>query len=157
MEPYLLEKEIWSDQDFENMSWHDNPIYAFCFDENYKLYLDIDYIFKWVLKGKHYKFWMAPCTLVFETVFDFAMEESAPYQLVILDITRSEPKPPKNEYYTDNNIIEYDWVIETLLGEISFSSTGFKQHVRAKPQINSQQKLSLAERGGISFDTKPGL
>lgn len=153
MEPYLPEKEIWTNGDFENMTWHDNYIHGFSFDEDFKFYLDIDYIFKWVLKGKRYKFWMAPCTLVFETVQDFFMEESDPSQFVILEITRSDPKPPKNEYYINNNLTERDWLIETLHGEISFSSTGYKQYIRSKPQINPKQKLNLLERGGISFAT----
>jgi hypothetical protein len=79
------------------------------------------------------------------------MEESDPSQFVILEITRSDPKPPKNEYYINNNIIERDWLIETLHGEMSFSSTGYKQYVRRKPQLNPNGKFHPDERGGGSF------
>ena len=45
---YHLEKTIWTDTDFEQMNWHDCPIHAFSFNDNFELLLDIDYIFKWV-------------------------------------------------------------------------------------------------------------
>ena len=153
MEPYLPEKEIWTDSDFERMSWHDNHIHGFSFNSDFKLCLDIDYIFKWVLKGKYYNFWMSPCTLVFDNILDFSMDELDPSDLTILEITREAIVPPQNEYYIQNNITEYEWFIEILQGEISFRSTGYRQYVRSKPKLNQHGKLNLEERGGISFTT----
>jgi hypothetical protein len=44
-ELYELEKTLWTETDFEIMSWHDCPIHALAFDKEDKLLLDIDYIF----------------------------------------------------------------------------------------------------------------
>ena len=63
---YQLEKFLWTDHDFENMDWHDCKLFAISFGDNFQLLLDIDYIFKWVQTGKTFKFWVSPCTLVFE-------------------------------------------------------------------------------------------
>ncbi|MDV4012483.1 hypothetical protein BAY06_08330 [Elizabethkingia anophelis] len=55
----MIVKDIWTDMDFEQMGWHDNYIHAIVFpNENQKLVLDMDYIFKWVLdeKSNLYKF-----------------------------------------------------------------------------------------------------
>lgn len=53
MEHYTLDKTIWTEADYETMSWHDATVYAFAFEnggENYNgdFLVDIDYIFKWV-------------------------------------------------------------------------------------------------------------
>ncbi|TWF33683.1 hypothetical protein FHW36_112124 [Chitinophaga polysaccharea] len=42
---YELEKSIWTEEDFEVMSWHDSQIYKMALKED--LEFDIDYIFKW--------------------------------------------------------------------------------------------------------------
>jgi len=151
---YHLEKSLWSDVDFENMGWHDCPIYAVSFGQNFELLLDIDYIFEWVLKGKKYKFWTSPCTLVFENVydvkFDLAMITSG---LVIDNVIRENPGKPRNADYIKRDI-EFDWTIETFQGPISFKSAGFRQFVRGKPLFLGTQAIGLKERGGISFDLK---
>ena len=50
MQSFELEKDTWSDTDFDVMGWHDARIYAFAFiPEEYEYRLDIDYIFKWVI------------------------------------------------------------------------------------------------------------
>jgi len=153
-EPFQLEKTLWTDADFDMMSWHDSTIHGFCFDKEFKLYLDIDYIFRWVKtkSGKRFKFWISACTLVFENVYDFKMEEGNPSDLVILAIERNNPKVPKNAEFIQKDI-EYDWLIETLQGEMTFTSIGFKQYVRSPPILISTQMLELSLRGDISFDT----
>ncbi|MEJ6979425.1 hypothetical protein WG906_03130 [Pedobacter sp. P351] len=45
---YDLENQIWTEQDFDNMGWHDSSIYGIAFGRPYELSFDIDYIFKWV-------------------------------------------------------------------------------------------------------------
>ena len=146
-EIYNLEKSLWTDEDFNAMNWHDNSIHAICFDEDSKLILDIDYIFKWVLSKdkKHYKFWIAPCTLIFEFVHEIELQSSWT-QLIIDNITRENPKQ-----LNQSEQLKYDWIIETTVGELSFKSTGFKQYVRQQPKLVSAQQLSLEMRGGISF------
>jgi len=149
---YILEKGLWTDNDFDVMSWHDNPIHAISFTDNFQLVLDIDYIFKWVLKGKYYNFWMSPCTLVFENVCNIKFELDSTEGCIITDITRENPQRPKNAEYIKREL-EYDWCIELVSGEIFFNSAGYTQYVRQQPKLISKQKLELESRGGISFST----
>jgi len=153
-EVYQLEKTLWTETDFELMSWHDCPIHALSFDKEYKILLDIDYIFSWVLmKNKRkYKFWISPCTLVFENVYDITFESD--HTTIIIDnISRENPQRPKNAEYL-NKDLEYDWIIETTAGEISFKSVGFKQYVRQTPVLVGTQELDFEIRNGISFNRK---
>jgi len=144
------EKALWTDADFEQMNWHDCPIKALTFNDH-QLLLDIDYIFKWVLmkNKRRYQFWISPCTLVFENVH--AIELSSDYATLTIDnISRDNPAVPKNVEHFDRDF-EFDWIIETIVGEISFKSVGYKQYVRRYPVLVSTQELDTGSRGGISF------
>jgi hypothetical protein len=149
---YQLEKTLWTDADFDIMSWHDCPVYALSFDKQDKLLLDIDYMFKWVLmKNKRkFRFWISPCTLVFENVYDLVFETDDT-TIIIDNILRENPRKPKNAEYL-NKDLEYDWTIETTVGVILFKSIGFKQYVRQAPVLIGMQEIDLQERGGISFN-----
>src|SRR6202012_2738132 len=108
-----LPKGIWTIDDFDEMGWHDCLIHAISFGEEFKLLLDIDYIFKWVLEGKRYKFWIAPCTLIFENCYDvkFDLDMSVP-RLEMDSVIRENPKKPKNAAYVERQV-EFDWIMET--------------------------------------------
>ncbi|MEC0226441.1 hypothetical protein [Paenibacillus alba] len=71
-------KNLWNDEDFDNMNWHDCKVYGIGFDDDkYKLVFDIDYILDWVKPEKdniYFKFWVAPSTLVFENVYDLNID-----------------------------------------------------------------------------------
>ena len=60
---------IWTDSDYDSMSWHDNYIHAISFDAEEDLFdLDIDYITEWVRLKKgddYFSFSVAPATLEF--------------------------------------------------------------------------------------------
>jgi hypothetical protein len=149
---YQLEKTTWSDPDFDRMSWHDCPIHAFSFNDEFELLLDIDYIFEWVQpqKGERFfKFWIAPCTLIFENVYDITFD-SEHKQPVIDYVGRSNPQKPKNSDYIGRDT-EYDWDIVMVSSELSFKSVGFKQFVRQNPILSRNQCLKTDERGEISF------
>jgi hypothetical protein len=152
-EQYKLEKTLWTDTDFEVMGWHDCPIHGISFNKDYQLLLDIDYIFKWVLmkNKKHFQFWIAPCTLIFDNVYDIQFE-SDHTDLIIDNISRENPQTPKNSEYIKKDT-EYDWIIETTVGEISFKSVGYTQYVRKAPILLRTQDIDMVARGGISFDT----
>lgn len=152
---FEIEKTLWTENDFETMGWHDSMIYAITFNPDFEFIIDIDYIFKWVhpQEGEtHFKFWVSPCTLVFENVYDLKIniEISTPFELEIDDITRSNPQTPKNGDFI-NRDTEYDWTIETQQGSITFKSIGFKQFVRQKPVFSNSQQIDIDKRGGISF------
>jgi hypothetical protein len=150
---YQLEKSVFTEEDFEDMNWHDSFIYGISFADNFKLHFDIDYIFKWVLTGKKYKFWIAPCTLVFENVYDIIFDlEMSSTQLDIDGIKRENPQRPKNADYIKRDT-EFDWTIQTQQGIISFKSVGYKQYVRRLPEFLNRQIIGKEARDGISFNT----
>lgn len=151
MENYILEKSIWTEQDFDQMGWHDANIYGFIFypvdDERTDLIFDIDYIFKWVNPippEQYFSFWVSPCTLKFEDIFDIKMEIDRYKGMTnMLDIDDLELISVENGIY--------EWSIELHDDYISFKSSGFKQFVRQKPIFGRSQVLSLEERKGIGF------
>ena len=149
---YQLEKTIWTDQDFENMGWHDAKLFAISFGGNYELLFDIDYIFKWVQTGKTFKFWVSPCTLVFENVYDVEFQmDGISGGLDIDKISCNNPQRPKNAEFIKVET-EFDWTIDTQQGSIFFKSIGYKQYVRQLPKFIHGQYFKLTDRRGISFD-----
>lgn len=153
---FKLEKNIWTEADFKNMVWHDNPIHALTFNDNFELLLDIDYIFEWVLKEDKYSFWISPCTWVFENVYNLTFDIGpASPGLTVDTVMKENPQRPKNSEYI-NRDLEFDWKIELQEGTISFKSIGFKQYVRQSPILLRSQKLSHEERNGISFKVTTG-
>ena len=144
---YQLEKALLTNADFDVMGWHDCPIHAISFDSDSKMSFDIDYIFEWVRKENqsYFKFWIAPCTLMFEYVYEIELM-SGNLPIVILGISRTASGTPEI-----NGDAVYDWLIETTSGEISFKSNGFKQYVRQAPILINDQEIDKEARGGISF------
>jgi len=65
------------------------------------------------------------------------LETSTSIEIQINDIRRSNPRESKNI----NNVIEWDWLIETYQGEISFTSVGYKQLVNKTPVLSNKQYL----------------
>ena len=44
-----IEKLIWSENDFQNMGWHDASLWSMLADpNNYQYLFDLDYIFEWI-------------------------------------------------------------------------------------------------------------
>src|SRR5690242_20793394 len=87
---YNLEKNIWTENDFEQMGWHDAIIYKIAFGNN--LLLDIDYIFQWnqpEIEGLGFTFWIAPATLCFRNVknlkFDIDVAFDGAFQIEDLE------------------------------------------------------------------------
>lgn len=151
IEPYSLEKWVWSDEDFHLMNWHDVNIHAIGVAlTQWQLFLDIDYIFRWVKPvptETHFQFWVAPATLVFENVSDLKINfDVGSFQEITLDgIERNNPHIP-------NGVITvWDWLLESHQGSITFSGTGFKQYIRAAPVLGEMQSLEVNQRGGFSF------
>lgn len=160
-EIFRLDKFIWTQDDYEQMGWHDCSIYGLTFlpiDEQgtTNLLFDIDYIFKWVnpnKSGQPFSFWISPCTLIFKDAFALTinidkrggttdMFEIA--DLYLVDKIEQE----KNKWI-------YEWAIDLQEGYIKFKSSGFDQIVRLKPIFTNGQSLTLKERNGISFHQTP--
>jgi len=148
---FQIEKWIWTDNDFDSMGWHDSRIHALSFvPEQYEIVFDIDYIFQWIppeSNESHFKFWVAPATLVFENIYDLEFDiESHDGDLEIDGITRKDPAKPLNGQFTGKDV-DWLWVIECQEGEIRFRSDGYKQFIRAAPQLGGAQSIDLKRRG----------
>lgn len=157
IEPYTLEKPVWTEADFEQMGWHDVNIHALAFRaEVFEFWLDVDYILSWVhSQGEeaYFRFWVAPATLVFTNVHSLRFDiESHDGGLSLQGIERSEPCPARNAEYLDKKI-EWLWLFDCNEGKIAFRSVGFSQFTRRRAVLLQAQQLSLAERGGVSFAT----
>lgn len=156
-QPFTLERPVWTEADFEQMGWHDVHIHAIAFrPETFELWLDIDYIFSWVdpQGGEtYYSFWVSPATLVFTNVHSLKFDlESYNGDLSLQGIKRSEPCATHNaEFLTKET--EWLWLLDCNEGEIAFRSVGFLQFTRRPPVLLQAQRLTLDERGGISFAT----
>lgn len=158
---FTLDKNIWTQDDYEQMGWHDCSIYGLTFlpvDEigTTNLVFDIDYIFKWVnpiKPGQTFSFWVSPCTLVFKDAFALTMNVDrrggTTDMLEIADLYLVG----KVEQGTNQRI--YEWSIDLQEGNISFKSSGFEQIVRQKPLFTDGQFLTLDKRNGISFSQTP--
>jgi len=154
---FALEKPLWTDDDFEQMGWHDVPIHAIAFrPELFELWLDVDYIFRWehpTGEASHFHFWIAPSTLVFHNVYNVKFDiESLDGNLSLQRIARSQPGLARNAQFLEKQT-EHSWQLECREGEIAFRSSGYSQFTRRPPVLTANQKLTLEERGKISFDT----
>ncbi|WP_215234225.1 hypothetical protein [Dyadobacter linearis] len=141
-------KGNWNEADFEQMGWHDCKIYSILSDDsNFRLILDIDYIFEWITdsESEYYKFLISPSTLVFHNVWDVKIDLETDGEIEISDLHRENPQRARNEAYIDKKM-EWDWLIETQSGTISFKSTGFDQYSRETPVLSESQNLGLVSR-----------
>lgn len=133
-------REIWSDSDFADMGWNDNRVYSIVIpDEDFKLSLDIDYIFKWEKDRDTYSgFWVSPCNLTFFNVSGFKSEIDYKDRnlLFISEIKRSNERLAPNKKF-----MVWDYEIECDNGLISFSATGFEQVVRTQPVLSESLDL----------------
>lgn len=154
-----LDKALWTHADFGTMGWHDATVHAIAFHENdddAEFLLDLDYIVRWIdpqPPTEHFTFLVAPATLVFENVWSLEGELGAHRTLLqILDIHRREPE---NERHRNSGV--QPWTIDGDFFELGFLASGYRQHFRARPIETVSQRLSLGERGGISFDQPAGF
>lgn len=152
---YDLEKSLWTHHDFDVMGWHDAQIHGVAiYSDVFELTFDIDYIFQWVdpvPPESWYRFWISPCTLVFEYVYDcrFNIELDFGEGLEIADINRSEEKVLEAGDFVGRS--DWLWQVETQQGDICFRSLGYKQYVRSSPMYTQRQWLDRNPESPISF------
>ena len=137
---YKLQKQVWTDNDFRQMGWHDCPIYKMQLTDD--LALDIDYILQWNkpdLEGLPFTFWMVPATLVFKSVqnltFDFDMRFDNNFEIESI------------ESKGDNC-----WAIITKQGNVQFNAKGYEQYMRQQPFFEFGQLIPFNERNGYCLD-----
>lgn len=130
-------KLVWTDEDFENMGWHDNRLYGIIFDtQEFRLSFDIDYIFE--SSDSWDSFLVAPSNLNFENVSNTSIkiDFNNTQNIIISQVLRI------NERKTPYGNLEWFYIIETDVGEISFWATGYVQNIRAKPIWITSQDLN---------------
>lgn len=132
------------------MGWHDCRVYAIAFASEpgtFEITFDIDYIIQWVEpkeNGQSFSFWISPVTLVFENVFDIEFELVSYNGSLEIDFIEKEDVTKNAQHIRKHE--EWIWTIKCQEGQIRFRSSGYKQYVRVKPKLGSQQVLDPETR-----------
>ncbi|MGO9507692.1 MAG: hypothetical protein ACLPXZ_10225 [Mycobacterium sp.] len=147
-----LAKTVWTDADFDQMSWHDCAVHALAVEPAPpypgRLLVDLDYIVEWVCPtapSNAFAFWICPATLAFDQAWDLVGDinlQGFSFELALNALARSGPD-------------EHDAFEWTLVGHeftLTLGAAGFTQYLRCPPIQSPRQRLSLEERGGLSFD-----
>jgi hypothetical protein len=147
----MNELSAWDESHFDEMSWHDNHVYALRIrkgdDGSGELELDIDYILEWLRPSEtSLAFRLAPATLTFREVFDLRIEID--YAAVGAGIT------PFSISVIDREVDDVGfckWRVELgwPKGLISFSARGFTQILRSSPVVSECQSLEDVERPAL--------
>jgi len=144
-------RDIYTEADFGSMDWHDCHVHAIAFeplpDSPGRLLLDIDYLVEWLRPdpaSRGLAFMVSPATLVFDRAWDLVTNIDLSgwgFQLSILEVERAGPG--ERGFST--------WNLTGDLFELSINSRGFTQYLRREPIFCDGQRLSVEERGGLSF------
>ncbi len=143
---------LWTDAEFERMSWHDNHVHALHIVEGEhgagELLLDLDYILEWVcVPDARARFRILPATLRFLDVSGLRIEldyAQATAALVPFCLDRIERRVERRERHEAQ---VWTLVINWPLGEISFEASGFEQRGSGAPLMCDEQRLPAAKRG----------
>lgn len=145
-------KTSWTEQDFEQISWHDNYVHAMRIIEGEhgsgQFILDIDYILRWDCSGSICEFEVAPAEIKFDEAaglkldLDFTGAAFGPFS--IDRISRE-----LLEYSTGYK--SYKWTINISWpkGNIAFESPSFSQTLRGKSVVTASQCLSAHDRNEL--------
>ena len=142
--------QVWTDAQFDGMSWHDNHVHALRIVEGSDgagdLILDVDHIVEWIKNGPGFNFRIVPVTLTFHDVMflrmslDYATPTAAFGPFMIHGIERRTEQ--RARYLAQLWKIDISWP----RGEITFESRGFTQRARGGPLLSKGQCLSAQER-----------
>jgi hypothetical protein len=157
-ESYSLDQWIWTHADWERMGWHDATVHAmgYASASEWEFAFDIDYILAWVQPApgqKHFTFWVAPATLIFEHVSDLRIDMEPRGEISVQDLRCDDEQPLRPGF--DGPASDWRWTLDCNEGEISMRATVFRQIFRRPPVHRDHQKLALDDRGGISFSETP--
>lgn len=146
------EQQVWTEADFEAMSWHDNRVHAQAFFlEANGFALDIDYIASWVpsaASGNFLSFWLAPATLYFENAAEIEVNIGIHR---VCELSIKELRQIQRGEMPCGAGAARRYEIDLSSGSISLNASGFTLHLRRNPSLSTSQFLTLDERGGISF------
>ncbi len=142
---------IWTHEQFDSMSWHDNHVHGLTLVEGEhgagELLLDLDYIVEW-LPGTDagFRFRIVPAILRFLQVTDLrialdyaaATAALAPFSLHSIE-RRNEVRA---RYTAQVWTLRVNWPV----GEIAFESTGYEQRSTASEIVTELQRLRADQR-----------
>jgi hypothetical protein len=147
-------KTIWTDADFDAISWHDNAVHAVAFEPGRsdpgRLLLDIDYIVEWVppeAPATTLSFWICPATLVFDHAWDLTTDIELYARSFHLGLNAIERSAPDEHGF-------FEWTLAGDCFTIGLRAPGFTQYLRHAPIHSPRDRLSIDERGGYSFDQR---
>jgi hypothetical protein len=149
---------VFTEADFDRLSWHDNPIYGFAVDNDVTVWksdlvFDIDHIVEWLCGvGATAQFKIAAATLTFHNVTDLKVNvdwgdsgmQVAVAEMVLDHIARQRVE--KQLICLDRPY--YRWTLRLNSprpgGEISFGASGFTQVLRQQAVVCNEQRLEPA-------------
>ena len=143
--------ELWTDSDFERMSWHDNHVHAVHIREGEhgagELWLDLDYIVEWIERDSAFQFRIVPACLKFKQVTSLKL--ALDYPAVSAAIGPFSIASIGRQYVEREHYVACVWNISINwpTGEIEFEASGFEQLARGKAVVTQAQSLSPRERG----------
>lgn len=150
-----MTKQVWTNSDFEQMSWHDNTVHGLSIREGEngvgEIELDIDHILEWrELKEGKFSFLVSPAKLIFHEVGDLVLKldyktpSAGITPFSISEIIRTV-KTYRNGYET------YQWEIEVHWpnGTIEFVASSFTQNLVAQPIETESQSLEAVQRNAF--------
>ncbi len=142
---------IWTDQQFAEMSWHDNHVHGLQIvaraHGSGELILDIDSIEDWIqAQDGSFEFRIRPSRLCFHEVYDLRIEvdfKAATAALGPFSIHTIRREEERREAY-----VALVWTIEINWpkGEISFLAAGFTQNGVGEAVTSRGQYLTPVER-----------
>lgn len=147
-------KAVWTDADFEAMTWHDAAVHALAVEPAPpgpgRLLVDLDFVVERVPAeppGAAPGFWVCPATLVFGPARDLAADINLPgpsFEPSLDAIWRSGP---------DEDGL-FTWNLVGRLFSVGLRAGGFAQYLRRAPVRSPRPRLTPGERGGLSFDQR---
>jgi hypothetical protein len=160
-----IDKWILTDDDFEQMAWHDCRICGMAFSsEDMELLLDIDYIVSWLEPApgdNSYRLWFAPATVVFRGVLNLEIGVDALEPRLDIDGVRRAPAIMHGSTVGVDVKPDWDWTIDCQEGDIAFRSEGFQLFFRSDPRPLKDRRAERAltgysfERGRTRSDVAP--
>jgi hypothetical protein len=152
-----VERRIWSDETFDEISWHDVHIHGIaCIPDRFEFCLDIDYLVEWRCPPPGHgpaQFLVAPATLVFENVSGVVIGVNSQQGL----LTISEVRRERRDALPGASVPSWQWLLKCEEGEITFRASGFHLVLRLSPVLSDVQCLGSDRRGLPSFDGRDAV
>lgn len=151
---------VFTEADFDRLSWHDNPVYGLFIDNDVSVWksdlvVDIDFIVEWLCGvGSPTHFKIAAATLTFHHVTDLKVNidwGDSGMQVAVAEMTLDYiARQPVEKQLICLDRPYYRWTLQLNSprpgGEISFGAAGFTQVLRQEPVVCDEQRLKPAER-----------